>query len=201
MDAQPDHSLTIREALQKFYAAHDLPPDGGAGRPYFIVRIGPLKFPLPNPGMRKRAVLYHDIHHVVTGYDTVFSRGEMIIAGYEIAAGCGPFLAAWIINLWMFALGLLITPRPMLHAFIRGRRCASLYRHESKREDFMDLTISQMACRLGLDRAIPAAPTRTDRVLFALWSIAAWAATLTTAALVVASVWAVVAATRWLVSV
>jgi hypothetical protein len=54
----------------------------------------------------------------------------MVIAGYELGSGCGPFWIAWSINLVAFALGLVVTPRPMFEAFLRGRRASSLYRYE-----------------------------------------------------------------------
>ncbi len=92
-------STTVTEALARHYAEHGLPPDGGESERWFRIRIGPLVLPLPNPPARRRAVFYHDVNHVLTGYNTVFSDGEMVIAGYELGSGCGPFGIAWLINL------------------------------------------------------------------------------------------------------
>jgi hypothetical protein len=194
-----DDRILIRVALQRFYAEHGLPPDGGAGRAYFLVHVGPLTIPLPNPPMRKRALLYHDIHHLVTGYNAVFSQGEMIIAGYEIGAGCGRFAVAWIINLWMLALGLFVTPRRMFAAFVIGRRCESLYRRVEQSDRFMDMTVGQMRQWLRLDQQAPRA-TRADRACFALWCAAAWLVTLGSAAMGIAVVGGAVAGIPWLIN-
>jgi hypothetical protein len=188
--------MPIREALAIYYRASALPPDGGASSSWFFVRVGPLRIPLPNPPVRKRAALFHDIHHTLTGYDTVFARGEMIIAGHEIAVGCGRIWLAWIINLWMFALGLLWVPRRMFAAFVRGRHSGSLY--VIGLEGVMEATVGELRHRLGLDRATPPA-TRTDRWLFAGWAVAAWGVTLATAGVVGVVVRAAYALTRALV--
>jgi len=79
----------IRDALAHHYVAHGLPLDGGASNPWFNMRIGPLTLRLPNPPARRRAVVMHDINHLVTGYNTTFSEGEMAIAAFEVGAGCG----------------------------------------------------------------------------------------------------------------
>jgi hypothetical protein len=197
-DTAMDDSILIRDALQRFYAEHDLPPDGGASRAYFLVHVGPLTIPLPNPPMRKHALLWHDIHHLVTGYNAVFSQGEMIIAGYEVGAGCGRFAVAWIINLWMLALGLFVTRRQILAAFVLGRRCESLYRHHEQRERFMNMTVGEMRRWLRLDQPVPqVAPS--DRLNFAVWSAVAWLATIGSAAVAIAVAWGAVAGIAWLI--
>ena len=81
---------TIQEALLRHYAAHGLPMDGGESRASFRVRLGRISIWLPNPPARRRAVFFHDVNHLLTGYDTTFSKGEMDIAAFEIGTGCGP---------------------------------------------------------------------------------------------------------------
>lgn len=154
--------LSIREALSRHYAPHGLSPDGGAGRPYFFIRVSRLSIPALNPGLRKRALLAHDIHHLVTGYNTVFSEGEMIIAGHEIGAGCGGYVFAWLVNLWMYALGVFVTPRAMFAAFVRGRRSGSLYHHPRIEKDVREMTIADVRSLLRLDQSPPkATPARS----------------------------------------
>ena len=104
-------SMMVGDALAAYWVAHELPPDGGAADPVFHVRIGPFTVPLPNPPGRRRAVVFHDVNHLVTGYNTTFSQGEMIIAGFEVGARCGPYSIVWYINLGMMALGILFRPR------------------------------------------------------------------------------------------
>ncbi len=163
--------MTVAEALAQHYVEHGLPPDGGESERWFRIRIGPLVLPLPNPPARRRAVFYHDVNHVLTGYNTVFSEGEMVIAGYELGSGCGPFLIAWMINLGAFALGLVFCPRPMFEAFLRGRRAASLYRYEDTTL-IREMTVTELSTILGIEHNTPRARL-SDRLSFVIWSLAA----------------------------
>lgn len=72
----------MREARTSFLVAHGLPADGGYRR-FFWLGIGRVKVPLPNLPARVRAVRLHDLHHVLTGYDTSWTgegRGAEEIA-------------------------------------------------------------------------------------------------------------------------
>ncbi|HSA56612.1 MAG TPA: hypothetical protein VLE53_12965 [Gemmatimonadaceae bacterium] len=164
--------MTVGDALTRHYAAHGLPADGGESAPWFRVRIGPVGVRLPNPPARQRAVFFHDVNHVLTGYDTTFSRGEMVIAGFEVGNGCGAYWIAWYINLGMFALGLIVCPREMFRAFVRGRRAASIYRRREDRTALAAMPVDRLREALGLD-AEPGAPTPGDRARFLAWSVAA----------------------------
>ena len=132
MASNSQDSSSVSEALARHYREHGLPADGGARDDWFKVRIGPVVLPLPNPPARKKAVLFHDVNHLLTGYNTVFSDGEMVIAGYELGTGCGRYLVAWLINLWMLAFGLVACPRRMFRAFLRGRAAESVYHWEDR---------------------------------------------------------------------
>lgn len=191
--AGPAADPSLLDALERYYADAGLPPDGGDSQAWVRLRIGPLHLPFPNPPVRKRAVLYHDAHHVLTGYDTVFGRGEMIIAGWEVGAGCAGVWLAWLINLWMFALGLLWTPRRMFAAFVRGRACDSLYRRREPRAVLLERTVGELRRSLGL-AAPPPAPGAADRLLFLCWGAAAWATLLLSAAVALLPLLALAAA-------
>src|SRR4051812_11273654 len=116
---------TLAEALVANNTANGLPPDRGETDAWFRVCMGPLSFRLPNPPARQRALFFHDTNHVLTGYDTVFTKGEMQIAGFEVGAGCGTYWIAWYINLHLVAPGLFVRPREIFRAFVRGRRSSS----------------------------------------------------------------------------
>src|SRR2546423_4895268 len=124
---RPQDTTLIRDALVQHYVAHGLPLDGGASNAWFNVRIGPISVRLPNPPARRRAVVMHDINHLVTGYNTTFSEGEMSIAAFEVGAGCGHLAIVWFINLSLLALALVVRPRAAFAGFVRGRRSASVY--------------------------------------------------------------------------
>ena len=150
--------LPVSEALLAHYAAHDLPLDGGQSRAWFRVRIGRISIWLPNPPARQRAVFFHDVNHVVTGYDTAFSKGEMDISAFEIGSGCGPFLAAWFLNAVMMTFGLVVRPRSVYRAFVRGRGAQSIYRLKSTREALLARTVTELKETLGIDSVTSTRP-------------------------------------------
>lgn len=96
----------------------------------------------------------------------------MAIAGFEIGTSCGPYAIAWLINLGAFAGGLVVCPRRMFRAFVRGRRASSIYRLREGREAIGKLTVTQLRSLLGLDRH-DATPTLDDRLRFAGWAVVA----------------------------
>src|SRR5262249_4540044 len=115
------------------------------------VRLGPLPFFFPNTAARVRAVRFHDLHHVVTGYATDVV-GEAEIAAWEIATGCAGFGAAWLLNLEALALGLLRAPGPSWRAFLRGRRTRNLYGARFD-EALLAARVGDVRARLGLAAA------------------------------------------------
>lgn len=165
-------SAVVGDALVRHYATHGLPTDGGASDPWFRVRIGPFTLRLPNPPARRRAVFFHDVNHIVTGYNTTFSDGEMTIAAFEVGSGCGPFWIAWFINLTMFALGLLVRPRAVFQAFVRGRQTASIYHRQEDRSAIAAMSVAELRTLLRLD-AMPPAARFVDRLSFGAWAVVA----------------------------
>jgi hypothetical protein len=126
-----DHlsQLTLAQARGVYFEQNGFGADGGYGDAWVTIKLGPFPFPLPNTPARVRAVRYHDLHHIVTGYDTSL-RGEMEIGAWEIASGCRSFPAAWHLNLSAMGGGVLVAPRRTLRAYARGRRSQNLYSRE-----------------------------------------------------------------------
>lgn len=81
---------------------------------------------LPNFAWRRRAILAHDLHHMLTGYPCTL-RGEFQIAAWEFGAGPMPHWAAALFCLPLIAAGLLWSPRRMVRAFRAGRHAHSLH--------------------------------------------------------------------------
>ena len=65
-----DDALSLREARATYFRDNAFGDDGGYGKKWVHVQLGPLPFAFPNTPARVRAVKYHDLHHVVTGYPT-----------------------------------------------------------------------------------------------------------------------------------
>lgn len=120
-------NLTLGEAVKEYFAANHFGEDGGYNDRWVEVKLGPIPFYIPNTESRVRAVRYHDLHHVLTGYRTDLA-GEFEISAWELATGCADFYAAWWLNLLGLIGGLLIWPRRTVFAFLRGRRSKNLYR-------------------------------------------------------------------------
>jgi ubiquinone biosynthesis protein COQ4 len=131
------------------------------------VKILGIPIVFPNVPSRRRAIRFHDIHHVVTRYDTTL-RGEAEIAAWEIAATFPDrgreFFAAWVLNTSAFGVGLAIAPRRVYRAFVRGRHCTSLYRRGWS-EELLARDVETLRRELGLDR--PHRATWRDRLVFA----------------------------------
>lgn len=88
-----DEGLTMREARAIYFEVNGFGADGGYGDAWVDFKLGPLPVPFPNTRARVRAVRYHDLHHVLTGYDTN-TIGEFEISAWELGAGCKDLIAA-----------------------------------------------------------------------------------------------------------
>jgi hypothetical protein len=117
---------TLRQARTAYFQANGFGETGGYDDAWVDFSLGPVPFPFPNTPARLRAIRYHDLHHVLTGYATS-TVGEFEISAWEIAAGCKGFAAAWILNLGGTFAGLLVAPQKTAAAFARGLGDRSLY--------------------------------------------------------------------------
>lgn len=117
---------TLRTALRTYFLDNGFGDDGGYDDAWVDFSIGPVPLPFPNTEGRKRAVRFHDLHHILTGYRTN-ATGEFEISAWELGAGCKDFHAARFINLGGLVSGILASPRRTFGAFVRGRRSRSLY--------------------------------------------------------------------------
>lgn len=118
--------MPLGEARRLFFLANGFGADGGYTKRFFWLGLKWLRVPVPNTAGRLRAVRLHDFHHIATGYGTSW-RGEAEIGAWELGGGCGRYAAAWVLNLYAFGVGLLIAPRAVWRAFLRGRRSRNLY--------------------------------------------------------------------------
>jgi hypothetical protein len=70
---------TLRDARRTYFEVNGFGATGGYDDAWVDFKLGPLPFPFPNTKARIRAVQYHDLNHVLTGYDTdtigEFDRG------------------------------------------------------------------------------------------------------------------------------
>lgn len=117
---------TVGEALIEFRKANGLTAHDAAGS-WWTCRLGPVSLRLPNWTWRRKALLAHDLHHVLTGYPCGIT-GEFQVAAWEFGAGPMPHWGATVFCLPLAVVGLCVTPRRVVRAFMAGRRSRSLHR-------------------------------------------------------------------------
>jgi hypothetical protein len=121
-----DPSHTLAEARDVYFEANGFPAGGGYDAKWVDFELGPIPMPFPNTDGRRRAVKIHDLHHVLTGYQTDI-WGEFEISAWEVGSGCRNYYAAWVLNLGGMATGMLTVPHRTIRAFLRGRKTKNLY--------------------------------------------------------------------------
>ncbi len=161
-------ALTVREARRLYFDANGF-GEGGYDAKWVKLKIGPLPVAFPNTAQRIRSVRLHDLHHVVTDYATDWT-GEAEIGAWEIASNCRDHYAAWVLNLFAFAIGLAIAPVAVWRAFLRGRHSANLY-DDDFRESMLDERVRELRTRLRL-MTEPRGAEIGDVVAFVAWSAA-----------------------------
>ena len=91
--AHYDDDLTLRDARRIYFDANGFGADGGYHDAWVRFDLGPLPVAFPNTPSRVRAVRFHDLHHIATGYETT-TVGEGEIAAWELGGGCADHYAA-----------------------------------------------------------------------------------------------------------
>jgi ubiquinone biosynthesis protein Coq4 len=158
--------LTLREAHKIYLEANGF-DEAHQQKKWVRVQYGPFVSYFPNTKGRIKLLKYHDLHHILTGYSTKLP-GEAEIGAWDVAAGCSSFGAGWILNLLGFADGLIINPRSVYRAFMRGRHSSNLYPVDLS-EQFMSRTVGEVRRELGLDREIKSV-SLTDKASFTMWA-------------------------------
>jgi len=119
--------MQLEQELSAFYAKHGFGELVGARPRTVRVYTGCMLVPLPNVEARHRYLKYHDLHHLITRY-SVGRIGEGEVSAWELGTGSllvSPTLA--FMNLIALSTGLVLEPRRMWRAFVRGTRSRNLY--------------------------------------------------------------------------
>ena len=145
-----DNNITVKEALPVFYKDYHLAPDGGVN--HSSVKIELMKgvcMYIPNVDARKKVVLKHDIHHLVTGY-TGLLKGETEISAWELSTGCTSNWAAFTINTYGMMLGVPFNLPGLWRAWLRGKNTRNLYHEKYRDEQLLNEKVSDLKKELGL---------------------------------------------------
>jgi hypothetical protein len=146
-------TITLGAARTAYYERNRFGADGGDSLDWVPLEVLGMTLKIPNTEGRRRAVRFHDLHHVVTGYETDL-RGEAEIAAWELASGCLRWPAATLLNSVALAMGLVLAPRRICRAWARGRQTRNLYREDGI-EHLLPRTVDDVRRALALDGAAP----------------------------------------------
>jgi len=119
---------------------------------WYPIAIGPLSVSVPSPLRAREVTALHDLHHVLTGYGADFV-GEFEISAWEVGAGLGAWWPLWLITFPSFLLGWLVCPLRTRRAFVRGRKCRSLFAVNTPYEELLMMRVEQLRERLGIPRS------------------------------------------------
>jgi hypothetical protein len=147
----PD-TLTLREARDCFLSDNGFRIDDYSA-PTYTVKLFGIPFKFPNTKAHQWATPLHDLHHVLTGYQTNWI-GEAEVAIWELRAGCKTLVVYWL-DLSGVAIGLLLSPIRMWRAFRAARGSRTLYRDPKLCETMMDMTVGEVRSRLGIPLGSP----------------------------------------------
>jgi hypothetical protein len=161
-----DDTLTLGAARAAYYERNHFGADGGDSLEWVPVKVLGITFKIPNSDGRRRAVRFHDLHHVLTGYQTDLA-GEAEIGAWELASGCLKWPAATVLNLFALAIGLVLAPARMARAWSRGRHTRNLYR-EPGVDHLLARHVGDMRAQLGLEAAAPRTRLRDIAAVFAV---------------------------------
>ena len=162
--------MTLGEARAEYFRRSGFSPDGGYAERWIKVKVWRIPIWLPNTAGRVRAVKLHDLHHVLTEYETTW-RGEAEISAWEIGSGgLHKFWAGWWLDLMNLAQGSLVNPRGVFNGFMRGRRSRNLFDREFD-EQMLNELVGQYRHTLRLEKKASPASFR-DQLLFGSWILA-----------------------------
>jgi hypothetical protein len=139
---------TMSTARARYYEVNGFGADGGDSLEWVPLKVLGFTLKIPNTDGRRRAVRIHDLHHIVTGYQTDL-RGEAEIGAWELASGCLRWPAATILNLFALAIGMLLAPVRMVRAWARGRQTRNLYSEDGV-EHLLPREVDEVRASLGL---------------------------------------------------
>ncbi len=140
-------AISVREARDRYLAENGFTIEGYSATE-FVVDILGRKLKLKSPPARQRAVPFHDLHHVATGYGTDL-LGEAEIGAWEVRAGLNMAFPYYI--LLAVAVGMVVAPRRVIRAFGRARGHRSLYRVRAiGYEQLLTMSVGELRALLGV---------------------------------------------------
>ena len=144
----PPH-WTVREGRDRYLAENGFRVSG-YDADWTPASLFGVRFRVPNTPRHRRAIMWHDLHHVLTGYGTDL-QGEAEVSAWECRGGLRPLgVYTGSIVLGLALAGLLVAPRRTLAAWRAGPRQGSLFQEPCSYEEALAGEIGALRRRLGL---------------------------------------------------
>jgi hypothetical protein len=140
-------TLTLREARDRFLSSNGFRVQDYSA-PTYGLRIWGLSLRFPNTKAHRWATPLHDLHHILTGYETDWT-GEAEIAAWELRAGCRT-LDVYCLDIAGVIIGLFMSPARVWRAFVKAKGHRTLYRDGVLRESALQMTVGEVRSRLGI---------------------------------------------------
>lgn len=162
---------TLKDLLPDFYKEYNLGEEGGNNKSSVRVEVTKkIVLYIPNFKARRKAVIKHDIHHIVTGYRSTL-KGETEIGAWEIGSGCKGYWAAWVLDASGVMTGIVFNLWGVLKAFARGRRTRNLYHDIAPNEKVLNMNVDDVKKLLYLDKYSKSTkPSFIDIILFTVFA-------------------------------
>lgn len=147
-------SWTVREARDTYLRENAFTLEAYDAAFTDAVVLG-ITFKVPNTKAHRNALIWHDLHHALTGYGTD-PAGEGEISAWETRRGLRPigFYTGFIV-LTGVAMGGLVAPRRTWKAFVASGRSSAqstLFHETRPYEDVLDMNLGDLREELGLPR-------------------------------------------------
>lgn len=139
------NSETVKAGRDRYLAENSLSVESYSA-PRFPVYVGRWPVYLPNPGF----LPWHDLHHVITGYQTGLV-GEAEISAYELRAGCRSVMII-ILCLGAILIAMFVAPRRIWRAWRRAKGARTLYRTSVPYQTLLEMNVADLRESLGLPR-------------------------------------------------
>jgi len=142
--------MAMKEALPQFYLQYQIDEDGGINDTSVKVELlKGISVYIPNIEARKKVILKHDMHHVLTGYPGAM-KGETEISAWEISTGCRHSWLALTLNYFGMLGGVLFNLKGVWMAYLRGKASRNLYKIEYTDEQLLNMNVSELRKKIGL---------------------------------------------------
>jgi hypothetical protein len=144
--------MSMREARDLYFERNGFSIAAYSASTFTIKLLG-VPFTFPSTANRKRALPWHDFHHILTGYGTNLI-GESEISVWELRAGGRSLSRFGFVVYWLdgsgVVLGLLMSPRRIWQAFRAARGQRTLFPETEPYDALLETTVGSLRRRLGI---------------------------------------------------